>query len=79
MSVPVMVSGRDRAVLRAVSAGRCEFRGGCQPVLLVDGLACADFSAAHRLVDAGLIAAPDPAVPLAPVAITPAGRAALAG
>jgi hypothetical protein len=74
-----MVSGRDRAVLRAVSAGRCQFRGGCEPVLLVDGLVCADFSATRRLIDAGLIAAPDPTVLLAPATITPAGRAALAG
>ena len=77
MSVPVMVSGRDRAVLRAVSAGRCQFRGGCGSILLVDGLACADFSAVRRLIDAGLLAAPDATVPLAPAALTPAGHAVL--
>ncbi len=71
------LSGRERALLRAVSAGRGEFRGGCVPVLLIDGLACADFAAAHRLLDAGLLAEPDATVPLAPAALTAAGRAAL--
>jgi hypothetical protein len=73
------LTGRDRAVLRAVADERCEFRGGCEPVLLIDGLACSDFSAAHRLVDAGLLGAPDTAVALAPAVLTPAGRAALDG
>jgi hypothetical protein len=71
------LSGRDRALLRAVDAGRAQFRGGCVPVLLIDGLACADFSAAPRLVEAGLLDAPDAAVPLAPAVLTPEGRAAL--
>jgi hypothetical protein len=79
MTVPGSLSGRDRALLRAVTRGRCEFRGGCEPVLLIDGLACADSSAAHRLVEAGLLAAPDPRVALAPAALTAAGRAALEG
>lgn len=72
-------SGRDRALLRAAAAGRCEFRGGCQPVLLVDGLPCADFAAALRLVEAGLLAAPDARVDLAPATLTPAGRRTLNG
>lgn len=71
------LSGRERALLRAVSAGRGEFRGGCVPVLLIDGLACADFAAAHHLLDAGFLAAPDVSTPLAPAALTAAGRAAL--
>lgn len=79
MAVTMGVSGRDRALLRAVSAGRCEFRGGCGPVLLVDGLVCADWSAARRLVDAGLVVAPDPSVALSTVSLTPAGTAVLAG
>jgi hypothetical protein len=76
---PTGLSGRDRALLRAAADERCEFRGGCEPVLLVDGLACADFSAAHRLVHAGLLDAPDPRVALAPAVLTPSGRAALGG
>ena len=74
---PTGLTGRDRALLRAVADERCEFRGGCEPVLLIDGLACSDFSAAPRLVGAGLLAAPDTAVALAPAVLTPAGRAAL--
>ncbi len=73
------LSGRDRALLRAVAAGRCEFRGGCEPVLVVDGLVCADSSAAHRLVDAGLVGEPDTRVALAPAVLTASGRAALGG
>lgn len=77
-SVP-MVSGRERALLRAVSLGRCQFRGGCEPVLLVDGLVCADSSASRHLVDAHLVDRPDPTAELAPVTLTAAGRSALAG
>ena len=73
------VSGRERALLRAVSAGRCRFRGGCEPVLLIDGLACADSSASRHLIDARLVDPPDPTVDLAPVTLTAAGRSALAG
>ena len=72
------LSGRDRAVLRAVAAGRCRLGAGWQPVLLVDGLVCADSAAGHRLVAAGLIHPPDPARPLSPASLTPAGRLALA-
>ncbi len=79
MSVSLVLSSRDRALLRAVSAGRCGFRGGCQPVLLVDGLVCADWAAARRLVEAGLVVAPDASVALAEVSLTAAGNAALAG
>jgi len=65
-------------VLRAVAGGRCEVGGsGWEPVLLVDGLACADSAAGHRLVAAGLINPPDPARPLAPASITPLGWRAL--
>jgi hypothetical protein len=71
------LTGRDRAVLRAVAAGRAEFRGGCVPILLVDGLPCSDFGAVHRLVAAGLVAAPDATVERNPATLTPAGRRAL--
>ncbi|HEY0578509.1 MAG TPA: hypothetical protein VGD73_30760 [Pseudonocardia sp.] len=49
-------SSRDRAVLRAVAAGRCELStefGG----LLVDGMSCCDQFVGVRLTSAGLIAA----------------------
>lgn len=69
------LTGRDRALLRAVAAGRAEFGGGRVPVLLVDGLPCTDFGAAHRLVAAGLVA--PPGEDRAPVALTAAGRRVL--
>jgi hypothetical protein len=72
------LSGRDRALLRAVATGRCKLGSGWQPVLLVDGLACADSAAGHRLVAAGLIDPPDPDRPLAPASITSVGWRALA-
>ena len=71
------VSGRDRAVLRAVAGGRCQLGAGCEPVLLVDGLVFADFSTGGRLVAAGLVAPPDPTRPLGPARLTAAGAAAL--
>ena len=77
-STTTTLSGRDRAVLRAVAAGRCQIGAGWQPVLIVDGLACADFLAGQRLVAAGLLHPPDPARPLGPAVLTAAGRAALA-
>jgi hypothetical protein len=43
---------RDRAVLRAVAAGRCRMDGRS---LLVDGIYCADQLVGPRLVRAGLI------------------------
>lgn len=80
MSVTSVIrSGRDRALLKAIAAGRCQFRGGCEVLLLVDGLVFADFSVARRLIDDALVVAPDPAVPLAPAVLTPAGIMALSG
>lgn len=76
--VGFIVSGRDRAMLRAVAAGRCQMGAGCEPVLLVDGLGCADFSAGHRLVAAGLLAPPSREHPLGPAVLTDAGWEALA-
>jgi hypothetical protein len=71
------LSGRDRAVLRAIADGRCRLGAGWQPVLLVDGLVCADSGTGRRLVAAGLIHAPDPVRPLGPARLTAAGRRAL--
>jgi hypothetical protein len=69
------VTGRDRAVLRAVAAGRCALRAGCEPVLVVDGVACADSGVARRLIVAGLLVPPVGAADRA--RLTAAGRVAL--
>ena len=50
------LSNRDRAVLRAVAAGRCEI-SSTGSVLVVDGLCLADQFVGARLTAAGLIAA----------------------
>jgi hypothetical protein len=71
------VCGRDRAVLRAVAAGRCQLRAGCEPLLVVDGVGCADSAAARRLIAAGLLAPPTRVAERA--RLTDAGRAALVG
>jgi hypothetical protein len=66
-----ILSHRDRAVLRAVAAGRCTI----SPVggdLAVDGIGCCDQFVAHRLTSAGLIA-PEPG----PARLTATGRALL--
>jgi hypothetical protein len=73
------LSGRDRALLRAVATGRCTLGSGWQPVLLVDGLACTDSDAGHRLVAAGLINPPDPDHSHVPARITSLGWRSLAG
>jgi hypothetical protein len=53
------ITPRDRAVLRAVAAGRCVYAAD---TLLVDGLCCCDQFVGPRLARAGLIAArPGPA------------------
>jgi hypothetical protein len=72
------LNGRDRAVLRAVAAGRCLLGAGWQPVLLVDGLVCADSAIGRRLVAAGLINPPDPARAPGPASLTALGRQAIA-
>lgn len=65
----ISISHRDRAVLRAVAAGRCELAGEC---LSIDGLGCCDQFAGLRLTQAGLIAATD-----GPARLTPSGEAVL--
>jgi hypothetical protein len=49
------LTNRDRAVLRAVAAGRCEI-SPTAGVLVVDGLCFTDQFAGVRLTTAGLIA-----------------------
>ena len=63
------ITGRERAVLRAVAAGRCEYAGG---TLLVDGIGCCDQFVGPRLARAGLIAARS-----GPARLTDDGRALL--
>jgi len=50
------LTGRDRAILRAVATGAAELTGGAEPDLLIEGRYCCDQEAAHRLARAGLIA-----------------------
>ncbi|MCO1656991.1 hypothetical protein [Pseudonocardia humida] len=59
------LTGRDRAILRAVATGTAELTGGAEPDLLLDGRYCCDQEAAHRLARAGLIA---------PTAVRPVGQ-----
>ncbi len=54
------LSHRDRAVLRAVHAGRCLVSGRSAALLVIDGVGCCDQFVASRLVQAGLIATPGP-------------------
>jgi hypothetical protein len=55
-TITAPISIRDRAVLRAVAAGRCGI-STVGDVLTVDGICFADQFAGHRLASAGLIAA----------------------
>ena len=80
MTTTSTLSGRDRAILRAVATGGAELACGAEPDLFLDGRYCCDQTAAHHLVRAGLITA----TKLGPVgqhvaaALTPAGHEALA-
>ncbi|WP_235922058.1 hypothetical protein [Lentzea tibetensis] len=69
MSTITAISHRDRAVLRAVAAGRCQLSGR---FLLVDGMGCCDQFVGPRLTEAGLISS-DPGV----ASLTETGRALL--
>jgi hypothetical protein len=75
------LTGRERAILRAVAAGSAELTGGREPDLLLDGRYCCDQAAVHRLVRAGLIAPAQVCVVGERVAagVTAAGRRELAG
>jgi hypothetical protein len=71
------LTSRDRAILKAVAAGRAEIVYGAEPDMFLDGRCCCDQTAVHRLAHAGLIA------PLGladigqrvPATLTPAGTA----
>ena len=73
---PQSLSHRDRAILRAVAAGRCQISGGACTALTVDGLSCCDQFIGARLAGAGLIAAPGPRPE--PARLTETGQALLA-
>ncbi len=79
METTSTLSGRERAILRAVVAGGAELVLGAEPDLLLGGRYCCDQSAAHHLVGMGLIAATTLGVVGRRVAaaLTPAGRQAL--
>ena len=79
MTTTTTLSGRDRAILRAVAAGGAELQLGTEPNLFLDGRCCCDQSAAHHLVRAGLIAAATLGLVGQRVgaALTPAGHEAL--
>jgi hypothetical protein len=57
MTTTSTLSGRDRAILRAVVAGGAQLQLGVEPDLFLDGRSCTDQTAAHHLVQAGYLAA----------------------
>jgi len=69
------ISNRDRAVLRAIAAGRGVVSGASGNPLTIDGFCCADQFAKARLTAAGLITMVGP-VP-APARLTSTGQAVL--
>jgi hypothetical protein len=75
------LTGRDRALLRAVAAGRCDIAPIGVPDLRVDGRWFCDQPRAHALLAAGLLARAGSGARGAPAAaqLTRAGRAALDG
>ena len=68
------LTNRDRAILRAVAAGRCRITGGPCAALTIDGLSCSDQFAGPRLARAGLIVAGGTTEP---ARLTDTGRALL--
>lgn len=70
------LSHRDRSVLLAVDAGRCQVTGRSVATLLIDGVGCCDQFVGPRLVRAGLIEPPGPDP--APARLTATGHALLA-
>jgi len=78
--VPPALTGRDRVLLRAVAAGRCDLVSGAAPEMRVDGRWYCDQAQAHDLVMAGLLTALRASGrDRGPAALTAAGRHALTG
>lgn len=72
------LTARDRALLRAVEAGRCDLVDGAAPEIRVDGRWYCDQARAHDLVTAGLLTAlMTTGRGRGPAALTLAGRRAL--
>lgn len=73
------MTGRVRALLRAVAAGRAEMTCSCEPDVYVDGLCFCDQYLAHQVAHQGLIrpAAPGPVGQRVRAVLTPTGRTAL--
>ncbi|MHA6782166.1 hypothetical protein ACVGOW_14435 [Pseudonocardia saturnea] len=57
-TTPTTLTHRDRTVLMAIHAGRCEVSGRAGVVLVIDGVGCCDQFVGSRLVRSGLVAAP---------------------
>ncbi|GAA0944839.1 hypothetical protein [Pseudonocardia zijingensis] len=74
-TMTLTLTGRDRALLRAVAAGRCDIAPAGTPDLRVDGRWFCDQPRAHALIAAGLLARAAGAS--ARALLTGAGRAAL--
>ncbi len=75
----VTLTGRDRALLRAIVAGRCDLVAAAAPELRVDGLWYCDQARAHGLIAAGFLTAlRATGRERGPAALTAAGRHALA-
>jgi hypothetical protein len=72
-SMKAAMTGRDRAILAAIAAGRVAVAAGTGFALTVDGRCCADQFAGARLRAAGLIRGASSGTP----ELTPAGRALL--
>jgi hypothetical protein len=79
MMITNELTGRQRALLRAVAAGRCELTVDREPDMFVDGVFCCDQLSARQLVRSRLVAgsAGRPGG-RAPAALTDAGWIALA-
>ncbi|MEJ2864545.1 hypothetical protein [Actinomycetospora flava] len=73
VSMKAAVTGRDRAILAAIAAGRVAVASGTGFALVVDGYRCADQFAGARLRAAGLIRVAPTGTP----ELTPAARALL--
>ena len=70
------LSRRERSVLLAIHAGRCEVSGRTAAELVVDGVGFSDQFIGPLLVRAGLVEPPGPGP--APARLTATGRAVLA-
>ncbi|MBC3192334.1 hypothetical protein H7X46_14810 [Pseudonocardia sp. C8] len=71
-------TGRDRALLRAVAAGRCTVNDDACHSLAIDGVCFCDQFAAVRLAGAGLVEPAGRARGPRPLRLTDTGRSLLA-